>query len=55
MNNPLTRKSSHCPLCDGPKDIDLVACWSCFRVYDMRMGNPAAEAMIARHEASLKG
>lgn len=54
MNHPLTRKSHACPLCDGPKDIGLIACWSCYREYRLRNGNADAEAMIAQHEACLE-
>lgn len=53
FDHPLVRASLKCPLCAGPKDQALVACWPCFRSWNMRGGNRNADAIIASVEASL--
>lgn len=52
---PNTRRNTVCPLCAGHKDRGLVACWVCYRKYDMRNGSQAAEDKIATFEAMLEG
>lgn len=51
MDNPYVRRQMQCPLCGGFKTIGLVACWKCYRAFDLRNGNPKAEAHIAAAEA----
>lgn len=51
---PRVRSSAVCPLCGECKDTGLVACWSCYRTYDLRYGNREAEALIEQAEARLK-
>lgn len=42
------RVRSHpvCPLCYGVKGVGLLVCWRCYRLHQLRNGNPRAEAMI---------
>ena len=54
LDNPLVRASDSCPLCDGLKPVGNVACWPCYRNAEMRHGNPVAEKIIARREATLQ-
>ena len=53
MDHPHLRAGHICPLCDGVKDSGLVCCWLCFRKYDLRSGNEAAESMIDAKEHEL--
>jgi hypothetical protein len=53
MDYPHVRSSTACPLCQGRKEVGLVACWPCYRARGMRDGNAEAEAMIERAEAGL--
>jgi len=32
------RDSERCPVCGRDKDRGLLACWACFKRYDMRNG-----------------
>jgi len=48
IDNQNVRASNRCPLCEGHKDIGLVTCWPCYRRYDLRNGNPEAEAKIEK-------
>jgi hypothetical protein len=54
MDHPLVRKSHTCPLCLGPKDTGLVACWPCFREHDMRNGSQAADDTLDAREGYLE-
>lgn len=54
MDNPRVRMQIICPVCDGSKDRGLVACWPCFRKYDMRNGNPVCEEIIRDRENELR-
>lgn len=54
MDYPHVRSSTACPLCQGRKEVGLVACWSCYRAYSLRYGNAEAEALIEQAEARLK-
>lgn len=53
LDHPHLRQSAICPLCSGPKDAGLVACWHCYRRYGLRDGNPAVEARLDAAEAAL--
>ncbi len=48
LDNENVRASNRCPLCNGYKPVGLVACWPCYRLHDLRNGNPEAEAKIDR-------
>ena len=48
IDNQNVRSSNRCPLCKDEKDIGLVTCWPCYRLYGLRNGNPEAEAKIER-------
>ena len=48
IDNENVRASNRCPLCEGYKSVGLVACWPCYRLHDLRNGNPGAEAKIER-------
>lgn len=54
-DNPLIRAGTVCPLCDGPKNVGLVACWDCYRSQELKYGNPDAEALLDQREAELAG
>lgn len=54
MDYPNIRASKICPLCRKDKEQDLLVCWTCFRKYKMRYGNPAAESLIDQVEAELR-
>jgi hypothetical protein len=54
LDNPRTRRGFTCPLCYGPKDQGLVACWHCFRTSGLRYGRPEAEDTISDFEAFLE-
>ena len=43
-----------CPLCQGRKEAGLVACWPCYRAWDLRDGNVGAELLIEWAEAELR-
>jgi len=53
-DNPRVRASTTCPLCRGAKATGLIACWPCFRRWDMRHGNPNAERVIEGRELELR-
>ena len=53
MDNPFVRASKTCPLCLGDKPYGLLACWDCYNVLRMDMGNREAEENIARRERIL--
>jgi len=46
IDNQNVRNSNRCPLCEGEKDIGLVTCWPCYRLHNLRNGNPEAENKI---------
>ena len=48
------RSSNVCPLCGEHKETGLVACWSCYRSYNLRYGNPEAELLLDEAEIRLK-
>jgi hypothetical protein len=52
LDNPHIRASRICPLCDGPKERRLLACWPCFR-RDLKNGNPLAERVLELAEVRL--
>jgi hypothetical protein len=54
MKHPLLRKSHICPLCDLDKSVGLVACWPCFRLWDMRYGNDLIDEQLDTAEAHLE-
>ena len=51
---PYVRSSNECPLCPEYKETGLVVCWSCYRSYSLRYGNPEAELLLDEAEARLK-
>ena len=53
MDNPHVRSEPVCPLCHGAKPVGLVACWPCFRLHNLKVGDRRAEQIIARREAEL--
>lgn len=53
IDNPRVRASFVCPLCLANKNPGLVTCWPCYRVYDLKNGNPAQEHVISQAEAVL--
>ena len=48
IDNMNVRASTRCPLCECYKAVGLVVCWPCYRLHDLRNGNPEAEAKIDR-------
>ena len=38
MDYPNIRASWVCPLCGGPKDIETIVCWTCYRWHGLRDG-----------------
>jgi hypothetical protein len=52
-DNPRVRAGFTCPICYGPKDQGLVACWPCFRSSRLRYGDPKAEQTISDFESFL--
>lgn len=55
IDHPLVRASQVCPLCGCAKDPGLVACWTCYRIFNMRNGSPYAEQAIEFAEIMLSG
>lgn len=53
-DNPNVRNHHLCPLCDGPKDVGLVACWPCFRSSGLKYGDAAAERKLTERESQLR-
>ena len=53
-DHPLIRKHLICPLCDLHKGQGLVVCWPCYRLWDMRNGDPAVEAELDLAERHLE-
>ena len=53
IDNENVRASNYCPLCNGRKEVGLVACWPCYRSYNLRQGNPWAEEKIERANGLL--
>lgn len=53
MDYPRVRASNICPLCGEAKDIGLVVCWLCYRVENLRAGNPEVEVRLDRAETEL--
>jgi hypothetical protein len=53
LDYPQVRAQRVCPLCQGAKETGLVACWPCYRTYELRYGNAAAEQIIAQAEDRL--
>jgi hypothetical protein len=54
LDNPRTRKGFTCPICYGPKDQGLVACWYCFKHCGLKDGMPHAEKLVSDFEAFLE-
>ena len=54
LDNPLTRRQTSGPFCQGHKDTGLVACWTCFRSSGLKFGDPFAEARLRSFEDLLK-
>lgn len=50
LDHPLTRNHVVCPLCGDAKDTGLLTCWPCYRRFNLKYGNPQAEAAIERME-----
>jgi hypothetical protein len=53
QDNPRVRRGFTCPICYGPKDQGLVACWYCFRTSGLKQCDPDAEATVAAFEDFL--
>jgi hypothetical protein len=53
IDNPRVRAHHLCPLCNGPKDAGLVACWPCFRSSGLKNGRRDAEWRIQDREREL--
>jgi hypothetical protein len=54
LDNPLTRAGTTCPLCSKAKDAGCVACWPCYRRFELKYGNQTAEAVIDSYETRLR-
>lgn len=54
LDNPRTRAGWTCPICLGPKNQHLLACWHCFRTSGLKNYDPAAEQIVAEFEAFLE-
>jgi hypothetical protein len=54
LDNPRTRSGFTCPICLGPKDRGLVACWYCFKTSGLKQCAPRAEKIVADFEAFLE-
>jgi hypothetical protein len=52
LDHPLTREGTECPICFGPKDQGLVACWPCYRKH-LKYGGKAGEKMLDDFERLL--
>ena len=56
LDHPLVREQTTCPICAKHKDAGLLACWSCYREYDMRSGlSMDAELILDDTEDMLAG
>jgi hypothetical protein len=53
-DNTLVRAAHECPICYGDKPVGNVACWSCYRTFDMRYGNAIADQIIRNTEDRLR-
>jgi hypothetical protein len=53
IDNPRVRRGFTCPLCYGPKDAGLVACWHCFRTSGLKQCDPVAEETVSKFEDFL--
>lgn len=50
---PKVRAHHVCPVCNGPKDLGLIACWPCFRNRGVKTGQ--MEKVLEAREAELSG
>jgi hypothetical protein len=46
VDHPKLRSSTICQLCGEVKETGLLVCWPCFRVHDLRNGNPGVERAL---------
>lgn len=53
LDNPRTRAGWTCPICLGPKNQHLLACWECFRTSGLKDHNLVAEQKVAEFEDFL--
>ncbi len=54
IDHPKVRKLNWCPVCLQSKDIGLVCCWTCYRQFGVKYGNPKVESCIDSVELSEK-
>ncbi len=54
VDYPHVRASTLCPLCRANKEAGLLVCWNCYRDYNLRLGNDAAEALIAKADVEIR-
>ena len=50
IDHPRVRKQWTCPICYGSKDLELVACWKCYRTSGLKDCEPDAEAKLDSFE-----
>lgn len=53
LDRPNIRNSCTCPLCQGPKDRGLLACWPCFNYFKLDGFSEAAEYSLDMAEERL--
>lgn len=53
MDHSNVRADCTCPLCHGPKDRGLVACWTCYRTNGLRIASGSADAIFSRRDQYL--
>jgi hypothetical protein len=55
LDYPILRKLKWCALCEGPKDLGLVVCWSCWRAFNFRHGvHPKIERVLNLTESTAQ-
>ena len=50
LDHPILRSQRECPLCSNRKAVGLVCCWTCYRNFDLRNGNPEANILLDKAE-----
>ena len=51
---PLIRAWFDCPLCGGGKDQGLLACWPCYRAFDLKNGDSEVKNILSEKESQLE-
>jgi|ERR1700684_2892871 hypothetical protein len=54
-DRPHLRAQPVCPLCGATKEADLVVCWECYSLHELRWGNPAIEQRLDKLEEEEVG